>query len=193
MKELSWINTICMDNYQAIEPEIINLPSLDSNIQRSISITCSKPCSLQNNFTIVADTFQPNLLIKMKNITFTNSKISVWNMHTVFENIHFVNSVVTDWQPVKGDFGHSVLHFLKTTTDNLIEEKHQSFDLILDKTFSAAAIFTGSDLINASVQISVPHLMFKANESSFRRSHVTMAIGFFCWQNLIVFFSPVRA
>ena len=180
VKEMTWINSINMDNYQAMKPEIINLPRLDLNVQRSIRITCSKPCSLQNNFTILADAFQPNLLNKMKNITFTNSKISVWNIHTVFENIHFVNSLVTDWQPVKGDFGHLVLYFLKTTTDNQAKENHQSFDLILDKTFSAVAIFTGSDLIDASVQINVPYLMFMANESSFRSSHITIAISFFC-------------
>ncbi len=180
LKEMFWINTIYMDDYRAMEPEIITLTDLHLKSQRSISVMCSSPCYIENHFTIVAHTYQQGLLFQIINITFTNSQISMWNVDLLFENVQFVNSVLTDWQPAKGSFGHLALYFLKNTLENHIFDESYRFGLILNKTFSATIVFTGSKLKKASLQIDVPHLLFRTKTTSYSSSFLNLSVPFYC-------------
>ncbi len=178
-----WINTIYLNNYRPTEPEIINLPDFLSDTQESISIICSKPCHLETDFTIVMHKFQQNLLLEMKNITFENSKISLWNVHMIFRDVQLVNSVVTDWQPTKGSFGELVLQFINTKMGNSKAERGPRFGLILNKTFSAAVVLMNSDFVNVSTEINVPHLMFEAMYTTMKHSTISLFIALFCFMS----------
>ncbi len=195
LMEMPWINTIFMDNYHAKEPEIIILPDVHFSDQRSIKIICSKPCYLQYDVTIVMHSFQQHLLLHMANITFTNSKISLWNIHIVFKDVQFVNSLVTDWQPIKGTFGHLALHFLKSKFENEIGHNVYRFGLVLNKTFSVAINFTRVELIKTGIHVAVPYTILITNDSHIRGGSIMLSVSHFCFSDfhsvLLLSESPV--
>ncbi len=202
LKEIFWISTIYMDNYRntrdnqkIFEPEIINLPDTNANAHRVIKIICSNPCHIENDFTIVTEAFQETFLIHIQNITFSNSKLSLWNVHVMFTNVQFVNSVITDWQPTKGSFGHLVLYFVKTTMENQIVENKGRFGLLLNKSFGAAVSFTECNLTCASIVFKVSHLIFKSNDSSFQSSSIILSVPFISFVTFenVVFTSEIES
>ncbi len=99
----------------------------------------------------------------------------------MFTHVQLVNSVVTDWQPTKGSFGHMALHFHKSEFLNQIVDNSTMYGLFLKKTFSATVTFSGSKLMNASIDISIPHLAFLATDTSFRTSHISLSIARNCF------------
>ncbi len=97
-----------------------------------------------------------------------------------------------DLQHETDEPGHLILHFTKTG----FEKQHRSVRtaraappveddeeclLVLNKTFSVAVIFAECGLINAGTQINIPHLFFKATDTSFQGSPIILHVDLLCF------------
>ncbi len=183
IKEMLWIDTIFINNYTSMDHEMIKLPRVDSNTQRSITITCTGSCHLESDLIIFADAFHRTTVIAMENITFSNFQISVGNVQVKFRNALFLNSTVTDWKQTGNSFAHLVLDFTNTTFVGGIHQK-KSFGLVLHKTFSATVVFTESILTNISTQLNTSHLFFQSRDTSYISTHIVMNVDVFCFTSL---------
>ncbi len=118
-KGCSWLHfTIHIDKNTTTENEMMNLPQISSNNRRNVTKACSNLCSLQKNLSTFPNYSERQLVIQMENMTLIDSKITVQNVFISFQNVHFVNSVVSDFQYTKDYFGHVILYFTNSKFEN---------------------------------------------------------------------------
>ncbi len=169
-----------LDKYQNGQPETVSLPENQSETNRTINIRCSTPCVMENEFTIFATTWYQTFVIEIENISFRNSKITIGNVHMVFKNVQFQNSVVTDSKQMVNTFGHVILHFHETQFQNRFVAGKAS-SLSVTNTFSAVITFTGCSITDTYTEFLVQYLVLKVENTSSSNSHVRCHIDMFCY------------
>ncbi len=172
-KELFWIHTIVLNELTLTENGESVVPKQWSILSRGIQIICLNSCVFNTNWTISAEVFQTTFVIQLENILFQNAIIAVGNVHMVFKNIQFVNSVITDWIQSDGEFDEIELQFVQAS---FVSQSLRTtwLGLEIDKVFSASIFVISSNWNNVSTQISVPNVLFYSSESSFINSNVLL-------------------
>ncbi len=152
---------------------VIELPEGDSVLYQNwnIKIVCLQSCVLESDLHIISKSFQRNPVLHIENMSVRNSKISLQNVHVVFHNVHFINSMVTDWAHPENNFANLVLQFWRTKFEfDMATSKFVG--LRLNETFSAVVSFTESELTNANVETQVSHLLFISRDAFFTDSQI---------------------
>lgn len=176
-----WVNTIYVDNYTSTEAETIHIPENTAPIPRTIGITCLHSCTLQTNLSFIAASFQQSLVFVITNITFKNSSIFVRNLHLNFQNVQFLGSTVRDVTESGDLFGQIELHFFQIKSEQLkLEPGGNSEFIFMEKSFVATVFFAESALINCSVHVKTPQLLFDSKATSYLDTHLMFNVGLVC-------------
>ncbi len=186
-KEMFWIDTIFLNAFTSTENESMFFPEQYSAISRGINITCLKSCIFDNNWAIMADIFQRSCVVQLENITFQNSTITVGNVHVVFKNIQFVDSLVTDWVQSGGELDEVELHFVQTSFLSQ-SWKTTQFGLMMKMVLSASIFVASSKFNNTRTQLSVLNLLYDSRDTSYMDSHVLLekhTLLFSMFQNVL--------
>ncbi len=179
LRQMSWISTIYIDKYTNSKPEIIILPKTSATSSTKINIACFEPCIITSDLTILSGSFNGRIILQVQNISFSNSKIAVGNVHMIFRNVQFEDSVIIDQKITHDFFGQINLYFADTKFETH-RNGNTTAGLYLTKTFGAAIQFTESELTNASIQVNVPHLLFVVNNTHLANTQVILFVNMFC-------------
>ncbi len=171
--DMLWIDTIYARNILLEQAEVIFLSQFISKRSHIIRLVCLRSCVLINNLTVYAQVFQTTFVFQVEGFYFENSTVSVGNVHIVFKDSHFVNSVVTDDVEPTGNFQQLFLHFMQTTFENQ-EYTGIKKGLTMGKMFSAHIAMLGSEFINVNIHISNPNVYLNSTGTSFVGSQVAI-------------------
>ncbi len=145
-KELFWIDTVLLDELTHTEDGgsvSLVFPKQWSIFSRGMKIICLNSCVFNTNWTVFAEVFQTTFVIQLENILFQNATIAVGNVHMIFKNIQFVNSVTTDWIQSDGEFDQIQVHFVQATFVSKSLTTSQ-FGVAMGKVFSASIFVISS-------------------------------------------------
>ncbi len=159
----------------------IQLPEFNTRVFHNwnINIVCSKSCVLENDFYIFSRSFQENPVVHMENISVMNSKVTIHNVHMVFRNVHFLNSIVTDLVHMDDPFGQVALQFIKTKFESDVVA-NENVGLYLNQTIVATVNFLESELVHSKVHIRVSDLLFESTDTLYSESKIVLVIDILC-------------
>ncbi len=168
----------------------ISLPETNSDLFHNwnLTIACSVSCVLQMNLSLIANSFQKNPVIHFKNMWFSNSRIGLGNVHVVFWNVIFLNTLITDQVQTDHELHHVTLQFSSCKFESQFPESN-AFVLSLTNTLSVAITITESELVNAQSQINIPQLYYKSRDTWYNSSELVFSsdVFRFCtFQNVVL-------
>ncbi len=189
-----WINTIYIDKYFEVQthpltqhrnrrqvaqdktdgdPLMIQLPEINSELFQTwtITIACSRLCVLQTDLLLFAKSFQNNPVIQFEKISFSNIKIGLGNVHVVFNEVIFLNTLVTDQVQTEYELGHMMLHFSRSKFENQLSENN-AFGLILNNTLTTAVALAECEFLFAKTYIKVSQLSYESMKTSYNSSEI---------------------
>ncbi len=173
MQEMIWIDTIIVNDFGDRE-KTIQLPDI-TTAPRIINITCVEYCVyFYFNLSVFAKAFQGQVAIQIEGFWFEHSMISVGNVYMVLKNIHFVDSVVTDWTDTNQHFGEIELHFINTTFESRHLQQNSTQGLVIDKVFVAGIHVLESKFTNASTLILVQNTYLDVQDTYFVESEIVI-------------------
>lgn len=172
--QLLWIDTIYVINFLSTEDQTVHVPEMTPTadaVPRKVNIICLKSCVYDKNLIIYADIFQTIFVLQLEGFLFHNSTISLQSVHTIFKNVRFVESVVTDLEHTEKVFGQIELHFEQT-----IFEGHSGININcvihINKVFIANVFIQSSQFSFVSTQLSAHNLFLNFRNSSFIGSQI---------------------
>ncbi len=173
-KQLLWIDTIYVNGVLSSDDEKNEkmIPTAQTT-PRKVNIICLKYCVYDRNLRIYADAFQRVLVIQVEGFLFHNSTLSLLNVHMVFKNVKFVESLITDLEHTEKQFRQIEIHFEQTIFEGQSWEK-VSCSIRIDKVFIASVFVQSSEFIFVSTQMSAGNLFFGSRNTSYVDSQVNL-------------------
>ncbi len=185
--ESSGIDTICLnDSYTSDESDAVFVKNIYSTPGRKVTISCLKPCNLTFDLVINFRYFSPNVIIVLQNATILSSSISVQNIGIHFNDLVFVNSIVSDVAPRAGEFGEINLWFTFVTFSFSFELNHPQ-SINIEETFKFSCQFLKTTMKNTNIKFDSSAIWISASQSSFTGRGTTALLG----QKLLVNFDTV--
>ncbi len=181
-----WIDSLYINGFMKRENQTIFIPHKTSARPRKISIICLDSCVLNNSFTIFAMTFQRSLVIELESLWFHNCTLSVGNVHLLFKKIYFVDSLLTEHEPARGDLGQLELHFSNIKFN--CKSGISSCGLTFKNVFTLSIFLLRSKLTNIVTLLNVPNLFFDIGETTFVGGQVMLEntkLSFLSLQNIL--------
>ncbi len=173
-KQMFWICTIYINDFTSTEDQTLNLPEMAPSTYprpRKVNIICLNSCVYNKKLRIYAEMFQRHFLLQLEGFMYDNSRIFLQNIHIVFKNVRFVESLITDWERSEKGFGQIEVHFEQTTFVGHSQKKTYS-GIRMNKVFIASIFVQSSKFSFVSTILSIHNSFFDSQNTSYVDSEI---------------------
>ncbi len=163
-RNLYWINTVIIQQYEAKTHEELIFPDNYFNSQRKITVKCVEECKFNSTFTLFARKYEGRLTIAFENIHFIDTTFYVQNLNLQFVFVHLSNTSVRDKSGRPGEFSQVHLEF--SNVDFRGEMVAEPFGMLFDSSLSVFVQIKNSQFTQSSVEFVVTSTFLTIDNSS---------------------------